>query len=268
VPCTEAGQIIDKKGLTSIELTIMTIKYSFKLLSNRPKEIYKQSGLTGLLKSGIRFLVSPVYKSESFWLTVINLTEGNDANKYYPRISLDKLMFKAISSNEEADKLEAEGYSFRNTPTYFNHNLTLYRQWLNYGAVACCIFIEKEFVAIDWAIISKYTQEKIGAPPVIVDYDNHEAFSRGAWVNPKYRGLKLWVFTAWHRNLFLAERYFTVKRGVVDYTNNPGKGISEASGHKVCGTGRRTRFLWRTTWKEQHFTKPVFWSEIGKVAVK
>ncbi len=246
----------------------MSVEYTIKLLSNRTKELYIQNGPTGLLETGIRFLFSPIYKRENFWLTVIHLTEENEAEKYYPRISLDKVTFKAITSNEEADNLEAEGYSFRKTPTYFNHNLTLYRKWLHYGAVACCTFIEKDFAAIDWAIISQETQEKIGAPPVRVDYVNHEAFSRGAWVNPKYRGAKLWVYTAWQRNQFLLAKKFTIKRGVVDYTNNPGKGISEASGHKICGTGRRTRILWQTNWEEHHFAQPILWSEIGEFVVR
>jgi len=244
----------------------MTAKYTFQLLSDTAKETYRQSGLNGLFKAGIRFAVSPLYKSESFWLTVIDMTEGKDQEKYHPRIGLDKLTFKVIASNEEAERLEAEGFSFRSVPTYFNYNLKLYEQWLDCGAVACCTFVGKEFAAIDWAIISKYTQGKIGAPPVRVDYDGNEALSRGAWVNPKYRGLKLWVFTAWKRNLFLLERGFLVKRGVVDYTNSPGKGISEASGHRVCGTGLRRRILWWTIWKEHHFAKPVLWSEIGKIA--
>jgi hypothetical protein len=242
----------------------MSVKYAFRLLSNSAKEKYKQNGLGGLLKAAIRFSISPLYKSESFWLTVIDLKEENHPEKYRPRIDLDKLTFKTISSNEEADALEIDGFYFRNTPTYFNHNLTLYRRWLDFGAVACCIFVEKELAAIDWAIVSRYTQEKIGAPPVRVDFNNHEALSRGAWVNPKYRGLKLWVYTASMRNLFLLANQFAIKRGVVDYTNHPGKGISEASGHKVCGTGRRIRILWWTIWKEHHFTTSVLWTDIGK----
>jgi hypothetical protein len=242
----------------------MSVKYLFQLLSNSTKEIYKQRGLKGLVKAVIKFLISPLFKSESFWLTVIDLSEETDPEKYLPRISLDKLIFKTISSNEEADALETDGFYFRNTRTYFNHNFTLYRRWLKFGAVACCTFIEKELAAIDWAIISRYTQEKIKAPPVRVDYNNHEAFSRGAWVNPKYRGLKLWVFTAWKRNLFLSENQFTIKKGVVDYTNHPGKGISEASGHKVCGKGRRIRILWWTIWKEHHYVAPIPWADIGK----
>jgi hypothetical protein len=243
----------------------MSIGYTIQLLKTRAKEIWKENGTPGLLKAGLRFLITPVYKSESFWLTVTPITSEYKSDATRPRISLDKLHFEFVNSNQEADRLEKEGFSFRSHQTYFNHNFKLYSRWLDYGAIACCTFVEKEFAAIDWTIISKHAQDEIKAPPLKVDYANHEAFSRGAWVNPKYRGMELWTYTIRNRDRFLLERGFTIKRGVIDYTNKSGRGISISGGSRVYGTGRRVRVLWYKFWKEHYFSEPIEWSEVKKI---
>ena len=173
-----------------------------------------------------------------------------------------------VTSNWQSDRLEAEGFSFRRHPTYFNHNLQEYTHWLDCGAWAACTFVGKEFAAISWVITSRQTQRALGEIPLKVDYANHEVFTRGAWVSPRFRGMELYSFTMRRRDGYLMEKGFTTMRGVVDFTNRNGRGIATAGGSKIVGTGWRTRILgvtWRT---EDYFAEPVEWSDADKVKSK
>ena len=143
----------------------MSVRQTWRLVTDRVREIRGQRGTGGLLKAGFRFLASPVYKSESFWLTVAQLSADYKSEASRPRIGIDQLTFKAVTSNDEADRLEAEGFSFRRHPTYFNYNLKVYTHWLDCGAVACCTFVGKEFAAINWAITSQRTRDASESSP-------------------------------------------------------------------------------------------------------
>jgi hypothetical protein len=228
----------------------VTVSYTTRQLITRAKTIQQQNGL---------------YKSESFYLTENHLSTEYKSDESHPLKYSDKLNFKVVTSNQEAEQLEAEGFSFRSHPTYFNHNLTLYTRWLDSGAVAFCTFVDKEFAAITWILPSQHTQKAVKAPPVKIYYENHEVYPRGVWVNPKYRELRLYYYTDRNRNRYLLEQGITVTRGVIDYTNKTGKGIANSGGAKVYGTGRLVKVLGFSLWKERHFDKTIQWSEIEKI---
>jgi hypothetical protein len=132
----------------------MSLKHTLTEWMTEAKTIREQRGTIALLNSIFLFFLSPIYKSVSYYLTVSQRSSEFKSAESRPLIDEDKLNFKVITSNQEADELEKEGFSFRSDPTYFNHNLTLYNQWLDYGAIAFCTFIEKEFAAINWIILS------------------------------------------------------------------------------------------------------------------
>ncbi len=239
----------------------MSVIYSIKEFINQTVSIQKSNGIAGLLKVGLRFAYSPVYKTESFWLTTNKISAEFKSEASKPRVSMDRLSFKVITSNKEADSLEAQGYFFRSHPTYFNHGLTLYRKWLDLGAVACCTFVDKEFAAINWIIPSRKTQYAIKAAPIKIDYEKKEIFTRSAWSNPKYRGLGIYYYTGRYRNRYLLEKGYITSRGVVAFDNKNGRGIATAGGSRLYGTGKLTRILWWNNWQEQYFPKPIEWSE-------
>jgi hypothetical protein len=242
----------------------VSLLYSIQELIDRTNEIRVSVGISGLIKRGLSFAVSPIYKSETFWLTVNGISAEYKSEASKPRISMDRLQFKVVTSNEEADLLETEGLYFRSYPTYFNHGLTLYRKWLDLGAIACCTFIDKEFAAISWVITSKKTQAAVNAAPIFVDYANKEVFPRSAWSNPKFRNLGIYYHTERCRNQSLLERGFSIYKSVVSFTNVRGRGISNAGGSKIIGTGKLARILWLTTWKETNFVSPIEWSQVDQ----
>ncbi len=242
----------------------MSIIYSIREFVIQTDSIRKANGFTGLLKAGFRFALSPVYKSESFWLTINKISAEFKSEASKPRIDMNKLQFKVVTSNKEADLLENEGFCFRSYPTYFNHGLTEYRKWLDLGAIACCTFVDKEFAAINWIIPSKKTQSAIKAAPIKIDYERKEIFTRSAWSNPKFRGLGIYYYTGRYRNQYLLEKGYLTSKGVVGFTNKNGRGIATAGGSKLYGTGQLTRILWWKNWEENYFSKPIEWSEADK----
>ena len=243
----------------------MSLKHTLRLLTDRAGEIRQQDGTKGLLKALVRYSLSPVYKSESFWLVVDKSRTEYKTNASGPRIDETRLDFKVVTSNQEADLLEAEGFGFRRHHTYFNYDLKVYTHWLACGAVACCTFVDKEFAAVHWLILSQQTQDALKEIPLRVDYAHQEAFGRGIWVNPKFRGMQVHTYTARKRDGFLLQRGIPIKRSAVDFTNRSGRGIGTAGGSRLYGIGRRTRVLGRTFWREHHFEAPIEWSETDKI---
>jgi hypothetical protein len=223
-----------------------------KQLWAEAKRIRQQNGLKDLLKTGIMFLISLIYSNKLWYLYEyeIKIEKDQDVLEAQHRLKTYDLNFVVVSSNEEADKLEMEGFGFRSYPTTWNIPLNLYTHLLDLGAIAFCTFVGKDLAVITWVIPSQQVQEKFGAPPLKLDY-HHEAFIRGAWVNPEYRGLGLYRYTARNRDRFLLKRGITTVRTAVTYRNEAGRGLGEAIGHKKYGTARLvTILLWWKSWRE------------------
>jgi hypothetical protein len=225
------------------------------LLTDRARDVRRQEGMIGLFRVGLRFLLSPVYRNESFYLTVIRVSADYKSEESRPRIDESQLNFRVVTSNDEAARLEDEGFRFRTSPTYFNYNLKVYAHWLDSGAIAFCTFVGKEFAAINWGILSQHAQDALKEIPLRVDYANHEMFPRSSWVNPAFRNMQLFYYTTRKRNRYLLDRGICLMRTVIDCTNKPGIGITRAQGYRVYGRGQLTRILWRRRWKEVHYTE-------------
>jgi hypothetical protein len=228
----------------------MSISNFIHLLVSQAKEIRKQRGTIGLLKKSIQFLYRPVFRHETYFLYTRPLLPEYEEAEALPRISESKLTFKVVTSNAEADQLEKAGYSFRTYPTYFNYDRKIYTRWLDCGVFAFCTFVEKDFAAINWVVMSQNSQDLIKSPPVKVDYARHIAFPRGAWVNPKYRGLELYRYTLHNRDRYLQNKGITSLQVIILITNKTGEGLVEATGCTKYGQAEFRKFLWRTQWQE------------------
>jgi len=121
----------------------------------RANRIRQQHGTIGLFKGVFGFLVYPIYKRTPYYLYENQVSPEYGISELHSRIDTKELYSRVVTSNQEADKLEAAGYSFRKYPTEHNHYLTLYTKWLDYGAIAFCTFVEKEFAAICWILPSQ-----------------------------------------------------------------------------------------------------------------
>ncbi len=221
-----------------------------EILRARFHQIRCEKGLPGLLKASVLYLISPIYERNIFYLYKYDLNADCHFNVDKPKANIQDLKFIVVSSNQEADELEKRNLKFRTCPTDFNDGLKTYTKWLEEGAIACCTFAGSDFAAIMWIILSQKTQDRIKTIPLKVNYSNHEAFIRGAWVNPEYRGKGLHIYTWSKRDSFLKSRGITTLRTTVDMINKPGLSLASSVGTRIYGRGRLVKFLFWRFWKE------------------
>jgi hypothetical protein len=219
----------------------------------KARTILKTKGMGTLLKEIGLFLVEPIYYRKVFILGVTDWREELDVNKEDDKPNIDNIVLKIVRSNQEADKLEKEGFSFRYYPTDWNYNLTCYTDWLDKGVIACCTFVGKELGAISWVIPSQEAQDAINTYPLKVDYANHEVFTRGVWTNPKYRGQGLLRYSHRRRNRYMVKNGMNMAKSTISVANEAGRGLQKAFHTVIYGEGYEYGILRRKFWREKYF---------------
>ncbi len=215
------------------------------------EKIRLDNGLSALVIAGLRFFVKPFYARDLYYLyeKPLDLSEIEaKIAKNHSGINIPDLNFKVVTSNQEALRLEDEGFIFRSCPTDFNLKHTHYTQLLDYGMIAFCTFVGNEFAAISWIIPSQKAQERMKAPPLKVNYSS-EVFVMGIWCHPKYRGQGIHSYTSNHRDLFLARLGTRRLRGATVYKKTI-QAIVESMGSRQCGRANYTKILFWRFWKE------------------
>jgi hypothetical protein len=221
------------------------------------KKARREFGNLTLFKCSLLFLIKPIYQGDSYYLYECHINECQVKKDFYTdqrtlQAKPNHFMFKVVSSNQEADQLEMQGYEFRSHPTDFNLNLKRYRQRLDSGLIALCTFVDKEFAAIVWIVPSQAVQDRIRNLPVKVDYSNHEVIPRGTWVNPKYRNFQTIRASFCNLKLFLQEKNITMMKSPMNCTNKTGLRLVEALGFKRYGNARLLRVLFWRFWSENN----------------
>jgi hypothetical protein len=218
------------------------------------QKIRREDGPLAAFKTFARSVPRLIYFKACFYLNEHRLDGSEieaDLARHRPRIDNADLHFVVIKSNQQADELEKSGFEFRSYPYVFNDAMT-YSQMLDDGLIAFCTFVGKEFGAISWIVPSQQVQRKFEAPPVKVDYRNHEALRRAAWCNPKFRNLGIYRYTIENRNLYLWQKGYRILRSAEDYTNAAGIRLSKGVGDVTYGNAVLTRILGLGFWKETY----------------
>ena len=148
-----------------------------------------------------------------------------------------------ISTNKEADRLEAEGLEFRSS----NPNS---RQLLDKGAEAFCIFVGRELANIGWIIMTKQAKDTLRSKTK-VDFSNNEVYIASVWTSPKYRRMGFRRYNSFKRRQFAFRQGKTVCRTDIGKSNiaslsSKGKATSK------YGEGRYLKILWWKFWKETY----------------
>jgi hypothetical protein len=217
------------------------------------RRIRQSSGFSALLWAICLYAIEPVFECKTFNLYEHHVKEDLESDEPLANIGAGEISFKVVSSNQEADKLESENYEFRSCPTDWNvGGLASYARWLELGAIACCTFVGTELAAIVWIIPSQRTQDSIEAPPMKIDYANHEALSRGAWVNPRYRGSGVHRYHRRSRDRYLASIGIDVIRTCLEPWNKRGVRVAMSSDNREYGQARQLKVLFWRSWKETH----------------
>ena len=143
------------------------------VLLGKARQIYKAEGVVPLLRKVAAFLAYCMFEYRSYWLYAESIASYADLNEadFMPRI--EGVTFYIISSNEEADELEAQGFPFRS-------QVANARRSLEKGATAFCIFVGQELASIAWHAPNRDAQRSLGEPPYPVDFEKDEICSGGA----------------------------------------------------------------------------------------
>lgn len=222
----------------------MKIVTNKAVLFARARSIYEHAGLIPLLQRGSTFLAKRCFQYGTFNLierAIENIDNLSEAD-FMPRI--DEFTFKIISTNEEADKLEADGVDVRLWPLN-------YREMLDKGAVVLCVLVGGELASTFWACMTDEARESLGEPPCKVDFLKGEAYAGGFITSPKYRGIGLATYNNFKMFQFLKEKGKIVSRHIAATENAVPQWMAAKFGSKVYGKGRYLRVLWWQSWKEK-----------------
>ena len=106
-------------------------------LFRRAYHIHRAEGLRALLGRAYRLLVRRYFEYSTYYLYAKPVPRAEEVNGAQPIPGADRVMPRLVSSNEEVDELEAQGFEFRS-------HVPNARERLDKGAVATCVFVGKE----------------------------------------------------------------------------------------------------------------------------
>ena len=213
-------------------------------LLRRTMQIYETDGIVALLRRGFAFLAYCFFQYRTYYLYA-DCTEDLLAlyeDDFKP--SIDGLTLKIVSSNEEADELEAEGLQFRS-------HVQNAQQRLDKGAIAFCVFIGSELAHIGWVALSRDAQSSIGEPPFKVDFSNKEGCTGDAWTNPKYGRMGLSSYIYMRRLRFMLNNGIVTNCSAANKRNVLAQKYATKVDKNMCGEGRYLKILWWKSWKEK-----------------
>ena len=218
-------------------------------LLRRAKRLLQTEGLIPLVRQALAFMVKRFFQYRTLYLCETDLlkkTSESEAN-FLPRIQ--HFTFKVVSTNEEADELEANGFEFRSC-------VGNARNKLDKGAIAFCIFIGQEFAHYTCGGMTQQAKDVLEALPYRVDFSNNEVCSGRYWTNPKYRGMGLGTYGAFKMHQFMGERGKVVSRGSVAKDNIASHRAAANVNTKICAEARYLKILWWKWWKEKPLPQP------------
>ncbi len=216
-------------------------------LFTRAKQILPTEGLMPLVRRALSFVVGHFFQYGTCYLyeyhteTIRNLNQAD----FMPKI--DDFTLKIVSTNQEAEELEAEGLEFRSQSIKS-------RKALDKGGVAFCVFVEGQLAHISWAGMTQEAKDALSEPPYKVDFSNGEAFTGGAWTSPRYRRKGLTDYSGFQVRQLLWESGITVVRGAVRTDNAAGLRSFTRLGRRWYAEARYLRILWWKYWKEKPLT--------------
>lgn len=217
------------------------------VLLKRAKQILQTEGFVSLVRRGFALLAYCLFEHRSYWLwgnDVEDVRSSNEAD-FMPKI--DNFTLKIISTNQEADELEAGGLEFRS-------HVPNGRERLDSGAVAFCIFTGRELANISWVAMTQQAMDSLNKPTFKVDFSNNESWSGGSWSSPKYRRKGLQVYNNLKRFEYLLDKAVVVDWGALEKGNIGAQKANTEFGGKIYAEGRHLRILWWKSWRERALT--------------
>ncbi len=220
---------------------------SVRFLFERVQQIYQTEGIKPLVSRVFTFILHLFLDYRSYLLYVEytrDLPEISEAD-FMPKTN--DFTPKVVTSNIEADELEAQGFEFRST-------IPNARRRLDRGAIAMCIFVGRELANIGWFAMSQEAKDSLGEPPYRVNFPNKESVGGGLWTNPKYRRMGFRVYNRYMSLRLVLDKGIQVRRSAIAKSNLPAIKSRASFEHKPYAEGRYLKVLWWKSWKERPLT--------------
>jgi len=218
-----------------------------KSLFSQGKHVYQNEGSVSLLKRGLAFASSLIFKYQTYYLYMEPLEGLRLPNEVDIRPRVEGLTFRIVTTNREADELEADGLEFRS-------QVVNAREKLDKGATAFCIFVGRDLANIGWFALTQQATYGLDHLPFKVDFSKNEAYMAGLWTNPKYRRMGMHMYGYFKRleflqaNGILTERYVIVKGNVAAQKVGALRGTLPFQG--PYAEARYIKILWWKSWRE------------------
>jgi len=213
-------------------------------LLRRARQILRTEGLIPLVRQGFPFVAGPFFRYQTYYLyehTPRNIRILNETD-FMPKI--DNFNLKIVSTNEEADGLEAEGLEFRSQTVNA-------RESLDKGAVAFCIFVGPELAHTGWVAMTEEAKKYVDPSPYRVDFGNDQACTGSAWTVEKYRGKGLMAYGYCKRLQYLLEKGVRTSRNAINTSNIASQKVHAKFNPEIYARARYLKILWWKSWKEK-----------------
>ncbi len=216
-------------------------------LMMRAKQVYQSDGFVPLLRRAPASAMGLLFFRRSYLIYVDPLEELQPPSEadLMPRVGDHHS--RAVSSNHEADVLEAQGFEFRS-------QVPNARERLDKGAIALCTFVGRELACIEWVALTQQACDAMGQPPYSADFSKKEAWSGGLWTAPKYRRKGLRRYSSFKTFEFLLSRGITTTRTAIGRDNVAAHASRPHFLPGPVAEARYLRILWWTSWKEKPLT--------------
>jgi hypothetical protein len=214
------------------------------------KDILNREGFTGLLYRGI------MLPARRQWLGM------NYAERYYYEHTMRErnplefmpsrrdFTLHVVRTSQQADALEADGYEFRSYQTKASKGLDI-------GAIALCIFVQRELAHIGWIALTEEAKPYVDDWPYKVDFANKEACTGATLTIPKYRGYGFMEYGYYERFEFLRQMGVVKSRNSVGITNTVSNHVHAKFGPRIYAKARYLRILGLESWKETPLNIPL-----------
>ena len=216
--------------------------YRLSVLINRVKAIYQEEGLLSTIRRIFVFIISILYKHETYYVFRRTLKVGNEADRL-PKIP--NVTHRIVETIEQLDELSNEGFDL----SLLDIDQARYR--LGKGAILALLFVDRELGHRGWEVLTEEAKKSLVQYPYKVDFANNEALGEDTWTNPKYRRQGLNHYSAYKKDQYLIGKGAVTKKGLVSTDNIASIRQGEKSGSKLVAKAHYMRILSLQFWIEK-----------------
>lgn len=200
----------------------------------RADHILQKQGLMDLVRRGIAYCLSFVFKYEPFY---IHLHLPGDIEKFNEaefRPKLENWDFFVVQDNRAADELESLGFEFRSI-------IFMSRRALDAGGIAILVFVDKKIASINWIALNATAQKILGEPPKKINFTNRESITCGSQTLPEFQNKGLFAYTMFKTREYLHDRGIVRDWGLTSRRNLASVAVVRKFKPRCLGIG----YWWR-----------------------